>query len=426
MRQCLTSLDGGYYTTGRGHADQFGQKGDFTTSPEISQIFGELVGIWFVTEWMAQGRPSRGIDLIELGPGRGTLMDDMLRTIRSFGDFTSAIENIYLVEASPTLRDTQKRVLCGDAAMQETSTGHQSRSKHSDKAVVWVDDLRSVPKQAQRSSFVVAHEFFDALPVHVFQSMASQGATPRAGGQPSSPTALWREMLVSHVIAPQARAEVSNTGLHIPPDESPEFELTLSKGATPHSAFLPRLSPRYRALESEQGAVIEISPTARSCAEEIALRIGGGKGSSQQKKAPAGAALIIDYGPSATVPVNSLRGIRAHRTVSPFSSAGLVDLSADVDFTALAEAAVGASPHVEVHGPVEQHHFLQAMGIRERAQQLLQRADGSDPDKVKRIDSGWKRLVDRAGMGKTYKAMAMVPLARDRRRPVGFGGDVVT
>ncbi len=59
--------------------DQFGHKGDFITSPEISQIFGELLGIWMVTEWMAQGQKSRGIDLIELGPGRGTLMDDMLR-----------------------------------------------------------------------------------------------------------------------------------------------------------------------------------------------------------------------------------------------------------------------------------------------------------------------------------------------------------
>ena len=233
-------------------------------------------------------------------------------------------------------------------------------------------------------------------------------------------------MLLSPVIAPRARDEASRTGLPIPADESPDFELTLSKEATPHSAFLPRLSPRYRALESEQGAVIEISPTARSCAEEMALRIGGSRDPSEQKRAAAGAALIIDYGPSATVPVNSLRGIRAHRTVSPFSSAGLVDLSADVDFTALAEAAVDASPQVEVHGPVEQHHFLQAMGIRERAQQLLQRADESDADKIRRIDSGWKRLVDRTGMGKTYKAMAMVPLARDRRRPVGFGGDVVT
>jgi SAM-dependent MidA family methyltransferase len=80
MRMCLTADIGGYYTgaieEGR---DQFGLKGDFVTSPEISQVFGELCGIWFVTEWMAQGRKTKGVELIEVGPGRGTLMDDMLR-----------------------------------------------------------------------------------------------------------------------------------------------------------------------------------------------------------------------------------------------------------------------------------------------------------------------------------------------------------
>lgn len=145
MRQCLTSPDGGYYTSRKQGKDQFGQKGDFITSPEISQIFGELLGIWLVAEWMAQGRVSNGVEVIEVGPGRGTLMDDMLRTLSNFKPLVSSIESVYLVEASPALRDTQKQLLCGDAPLEETDIGFRSTSKYSSTPVTWCEDIRFVP-----------------------------------------------------------------------------------------------------------------------------------------------------------------------------------------------------------------------------------------------------------------------------------------
>lgn len=79
MRQCLTS-ESGYYTAERAQGgDQFGRRGDFVTSPEISQMFGEMVGAWIVSEWMLQDRSWERVQLIELGPGRGTLMSDVMR-----------------------------------------------------------------------------------------------------------------------------------------------------------------------------------------------------------------------------------------------------------------------------------------------------------------------------------------------------------
>ncbi|KAL4913265.1 S-adenosyl-L-methionine-dependent methyltransferase [Aspergillus aurantiobrunneus] len=443
MRQVLTSPDGGYYTSKpEGGGEVFGKKGDFVTSPEISQVFGELVGIWTIAEWMAQGRRRSGVQLMEIGPGKGTLMDDMLRTFRNFKSFTSSLEAIYLVEASATLREVQKQLLCGDAVMEETDIGHRSRSKYFDVPVVWVEDIRLLPHDEDKTPFIFAHEFFDALPIHAFESippapenqpqeqkiMTPTGPTKLNRPQKAANTPQWREIMVT--MNPKAIDENQK--------DEPEFKLTLAKASNPSSLVIPEISERYRALKSQPGSAIEVSPESRIYASDIARRIGGSSQpprtatkrdsstpSTIAKRNPSGAALIMDYGSLSTIPINSLRGIQNHQNVPPLSSPGLVDVSADVDFTSLAEAAIEASEGVEVHGPVEQGHFLQAMGIAERMQQLLRTV--RDEEKRKVLESGWQRLVERGGggMGKLYKVMTIIPENGGRRRPVGFGGSVV-
>ncbi|WP_289085869.1 SAM-dependent methyltransferase, partial [uncultured Sulfitobacter sp.] len=140
MATCLLHPTQGYYTT----RDPFGTQGDFTTAPEISQMFGELLGLCLAQSWIAQDAPS-AFTLAELGPGRGTLMADILRATRNVPGFIEAAQ-ITLVEASPTLRDVQAKTLAG----------HQ---------VIWADRTDALPDQPL---FLVANEFFDALPIRQF------------------------------------------------------------------------------------------------------------------------------------------------------------------------------------------------------------------------------------------------------------------
>ncbi|KAH6841103.1 putative S-adenosyl-L-methionine-dependent methyltransferase-domain-containing protein [Chaetomium sp. MPI-CAGE-AT-0009] len=414
MRMCLTADIGGYYTgaieEGR---DQFGVKGDFVTSPEISQVFGELCGIWYVAEWIAQGRRSQGVELIEVGPGRGTLMDDMLRTIQRFPAMANSIDAIYMVEASPELRVAQKNLLCGeDAPMTESKVGYHSVCKYNALPIVWTETIKSIPIAPEKMPFIMAHEFFDALPIHAFELIsvpASQTTTPSPtdASSPSTktshPTLQWRELLVS-----PTPPGSTHTSLNTPSSQSrdtppPDFQLTLAQAPTRHALYLPESSPRYRALKTptrtpgaSTTALIEICPDASLYASDFATRIGGSP--AHPKPHPSGAALILDYGPGdGSIPTNSLRGIRRHRRVSPFAEPGLTDLSADVDFAAVAEAATRASDGVEVHGPVGQGDFLEAMGIRERVEMLVRAVEEAEAEGKKEVGKGGRGGEGRVG-----------------------------
>jgi len=128
-----------------GSRDPLGAAGDFTTSPEISQVFGEILGLWSADQWQRLGCPLP-VKLIELGPGRGTLMADLLRALKVLPALRQAVE-LHFVETSPTLRQAQARTL---------------QRFHPDLTPHWHDTLDQVPDGPM---LLVANEFFDALPI---------------------------------------------------------------------------------------------------------------------------------------------------------------------------------------------------------------------------------------------------------------------
>lgn len=141
MGLCLGHPRHGYYIT----RDPLGDRGDFITAPEVSQVFGELIGVWAVGAWAAMGQPD-SFNLVELGPGRGTLMADMLRTVRKAAPGFAAAASVHLVETSPVLRQKQREA-AGEGA-------------------TWHDRLEDVPDGPM---IVIANEFFDAIPIRQFE-----------------------------------------------------------------------------------------------------------------------------------------------------------------------------------------------------------------------------------------------------------------
>jgi NADH dehydrogenase [ubiquinone] 1 alpha subcomplex assembly factor 7 len=318
MKAALGDPRYGYYVT----RDPLGAAGDFVTAPEISQIFGELIGLWIADCWDAMGRP-RHLKLVELGPGRGTLMADVLRTLRVA---PAMLPDPWLVETSPVLRAAQQQRV-------------EAR---------WADSLAGVPPGPM---VLIANEFLDALPIRQFR---------RDGG-------LWRERLVT----------AGDSGL----------EWTLGEALGADETGLPR-----DVAEAPDGSTAETSPESLALVREVAARLAQG----------GGAALFIDYGTTASAPGDSLQAVRAHRYCDPLDAPGEADLTAHVDFAALAAAAREAG--AAVHGPTPQSLFFDALGVFTRAQALKR---GATPAQARQIDLGVHRLTAPDQMGSLFKAMAL-------------------
>ncbi len=327
MAEALGNPAHGYYA-GSGR-DPLGAAGDFVTAPEISQMFGELVGLWCVATWQAMGAPER-FRLVELGPGRGTLMADALRAAAAVPAFEAAA-TLHLVERSEALRAQQEHSL----------------SQHEPQ---WHGAFGEVP---DGPAIIVANEFFDALPVHQFVATA--------GG--------WRERMV---------------GLA---EDGEGFALRLAPGPTPALALLA-------ALAVDRDSVAEVCPAGLSLASEIAGRVA----------AQGGVALVIDYGRCGATGAtgDSLQALRGHRRHDPLADPGQADLTALVDFAALARAAAEAG--AVVHGPVSQGDFLRALGIETRAATLSRAADARQAGD---IVAALTRLTSPEGMGELFQVLAI-------------------
>ena len=333
MTLALHDPEGGYYAT----HDPFGSKGDFITAPEISQMFGELLGLWCGQVWSDQGKP-KGAKLVELGSGRGTLMADALRALRHVPGFIDQVD-ILLVEASPVLRQIQ-----------------HARLGQSGARIRWAShfDLRDVPL------LVLANEFFDALPVRQYVK------TP-AG---------WRERMVV--------LDNDRLAFALAPQVTPAAVIPPSRAGAP------------------DGGVYEVSAAATALVGEIAHIIAG----------HGGAALLMDYGYANDGFGETLQAVRGHKAETLLANPGANDLSAHVDFRALAEIA--RSERAAVFGPKPQGAFLEALGIGMRARRL----SDSNPADADAILKALERLTQPAQMGSLFQAMAISPTAAPP--PPGF------
>jgi NADH dehydrogenase [ubiquinone] 1 alpha subcomplex assembly factor 7 len=332
---------------------------DFTTAPEITQAFGEVLGLWAAVVWQTMGAPDPVL-LVEAGPGRGTLMSDALRAIGQAAPVFRAALRLHLIETSARLRNVQAQVLPGAA---------------------WHDVLEAVP---EGPFILLANEFLDTLPIRQFV---------RREGR-------WAERFVADgKFVERATAEDQRPAL---PDESEPGAIVgqdtfdWRKPPQPRSPLCPAAQtagePGRVQPDLPPGTVVEINEPARAFIATLARRL----------TACPGAALCLDYGPGDSAPGDSLQALAAGQPADPLGPPGATDLTAHVDFAALGRIACAAGACV--HGPLPQGVFLTRLGLMSRTGAL---ARSQPPARAAALIEASRRLIEPDQMGRLFKAMAV-------------------
>ncbi|XP_049846873.1 protein arginine methyltransferase NDUFAF7, mitochondrial isoform X1 [Schistocerca gregaria] len=346
MRECLTNPKYGYYM----HRDPITEKGDFITSPELSQMFGELIGVWILNEWTKLGAP-KPLQITELGPGRGTLIADIMKVLRKFNS-TDGV-SLHLVEISQHMSKLQAQALkciqTNESGLPNENMEYQSAVTTDGISVKWYRQIQDVPRGF---SCIIAHEFFDALPVHKLQR-TKHG---------------WREVLID--------IDVYSDGNR--------FRYVISRSPTPASKLFVQ--------PEEKRDHLEVCPAAGVIVDHIASLL----------EEEGGFALIGDYGHNGEK-TDTLRAFKKQKIHHPLVEPGLADLTADVDFKYLKKRA---KTKLITFGPVTQSFFLKNMGIDLRLKVLLSQ---SDSEKRKIILAAYQMMVDEDNMGQRFKFLCMFP-----------------
>ncbi len=321
---------------------------DFTTAPEISQVFGEIIGLWAAVTWELLGRP-RPVLLVEAGPGRGTLMADALRAIGQTAPGFRAALSVHFVESSSRL---------GAAQVVQVPEA------------VWHDNLATLPDEPM---LLVANEFLDALPIRQF--------VRRVDG--------WTERYVE------------DGGFVELPSPSPCGRGAGGGGSWVEGGVRCSAAPFPRPPPARGGGVsYSYAPFAIFELCESALALAATLGERLVER--PGAALFLDYGPAESTAGDSLQAIRDSKPADPLAEPGRADLTAHVDFAAFANAARAAG--AAIHGPIPQGIFLTRLGLFQRTDRL---ARGKPATTALALIEAAKRLAEPDRMGRLFKALAL-------------------